>query len=74
MFVERLINDSSVIKTMKNQENNKNKNTNPLYQLDGRFEIESEVDEVPLDTLLPVLLLFQGEHVVVEELLNLLVC
>ena len=37
------------------------------------MEIETEVDVVPLDTFTRVLLLLEHEHVVVEELLQLLV-
>ena len=44
-----------------------------LNEVDGWLEIESKVDELPLDVLLSVLLLFQDKHVVVEELLELLV-
>ena len=45
-----------------------------LNKFDCGFQVESKVDEVPLDTLFPVLLLFKSEHVMVEELLDLLVC
>ena len=44
-----------------------------LNEVDGGLQVEAEVDEVPLDTLLAVLLLLQDEHVVVEELLQPLV-
>ena len=44
-----------------------------LDEVDGWLEIESKVDELPLDVLLAVLLLFQDKHVVVEELLELLI-
>ena len=37
------------------------------------MEVEPKIDELPLDVLLPVLLLLQHKHVVVEELLQLLV-
>jgi len=42
-------------------------------QIDALLEIHSEVDELPLDAFLLVLLLFQDEHVMVEELLQTLV-
>ena len=44
-----------------------------LDEVDARLQIESKVDEVPFEPLLAVLLLLQHEHVVVEELLQLLV-
>ena len=44
-----------------------------LDQVDGVLQIETVVDEAPFDLLVLVLLLFEGEHVVVEELLQLLV-
>ena len=44
-----------------------------LDEVDARLQIESKVDEVPLEPLLAVLLLLQHKHVVVEELLQLLV-
>ena len=44
-----------------------------LNEVDGWLEVESKVDELPLDVLLAVLLLLQDKHVVVEELLELLV-
>src|SRR4051812_4948965 len=50
--------------------------TNGIGQLDQincRLQVFSEVDELPLDLLSGVLLLLQDEHVVVEELLQLLV-
>ena len=50
--------------------------TNGIGQLDQincRLQVVSEVDELPLDLLSGILLLFQNEHVVVEELLELLV-
>lgn len=48
----------------------------PLYLLDEfdtSRQIHAEVDEGPLDTLALVLLLLEHEHVMVEELLQLLV-
>ena len=44
-----------------------------LNQLDTSGQIKTEVDEDPDDTLTLVLLLLQDEHVMVEELLQLLV-
>lgn len=44
-----------------------------LDEVDAGLEVHAEVDELPLDALLLVLLLLQHEHVVVEELLQLLV-
>lgn len=44
-----------------------------LDELDAGGQVHPEVDECPLDALLLVLLLLQHEHVVVEELLQLLV-
>ena len=44
-----------------------------LNEVDGWLEVESKVDELPLDVLLAVLLLLQHKHVVVEELLQLLI-
>ncbi|WAR11019.1 hypothetical protein MAR_036095, partial [Mya arenaria] len=42
-------------------------------KLDTGLEVHTEVDELPLDAFLLVLLLFQHKHVVVEELLQPLV-
>ena len=44
-----------------------------LHKLDGSFQIKTEVNELPDDSFLLVLFLFQDEHVVVEELLEPLV-
>lgn len=44
-----------------------------LDEVDAGLEIHAEVDELPLDPLLLVLLLLEHEHVVVEELLQTLV-
>ena len=44
-----------------------------LDEVDAGLQVETEVDEVPLDALALVLLLLQDEHRVVEELLQLLV-
>ena len=44
-----------------------------LHELDGGLQIHAEVHHLPLDALPDVLLLLQHEHVVVEELLQLLV-
>ena len=43
-------------------------------EVDGWLEVETKVDEGPLDALSFVLLLLEDEHGVVEELLELLVC
>lgn len=45
----------------------------PLYQVDARLQVQSEIDEVPLDAFALVFLLFQDKHGVVEQLLQLLV-
>lgn len=47
--------------------------THLLNEIDARLQIESKVDEGPVDTLYLVLLLFQDKHGVVEQLLQLLV-
>lgn len=44
-----------------------------LNEVNAGLQIHTEADEHPLDALLLVLLLLQHEHVVVEELLQLLV-
>ena len=44
-----------------------------LEEVDGGLEVETEVDEGPLDALALVLLLLQDEHGVVKQLLQLLV-
>ena len=44
-----------------------------LHELDGGLEVHTEVNHLPFDALPNVLLLLQHEHVVVEELLQLLV-
>lgn len=49
------------------------KGDNLLYEVDGGLEVESEVDEVPIDAFPVVLLLLEDEHRVVEQLLELLV-
>ena len=43
-------------------------------EVDGRLKVEAEVYIVPFDTFPRVLLLFENEHMVIEELLELLVC
>ena len=50
-----------------------NRTATRLDEIDGRLEIKAEIDVVPLDTLSRILLLLEDEHVVVEELLQLLV-
>merc|ERR1711971_1025009 len=44
-----------------------------LKHVDARLEIHAEVNIGPVETLLDVFLLLEGEHVLVEELLELLV-
>merc|ERR1711971_1114146 len=44
-----------------------------LKHVDARLEIHAEVNIGPVETLLDVFLLLKGEHVLVEELLELLV-
>ena len=45
-----------------------------LHEVDASLQVHAEVHEDPVDLLTLVLLLLQHEHVVVEELLQLLVC
>ena len=47
--------------------------THLLNELDGGGQVHAEVNELPDDAFLLVLLLLQHEHVVVEELLQTLV-
>ena len=47
--------------------------THLLDEVDGALEVKAEVDELPHNALLLVLLLLQDKHVVVEELLQTLV-
>lgn len=42
-------------------------------KIDTSLQVETEVDHLPLDTLLFVLFLLQHKHVMVEELLQSLV-
>ena len=44
-----------------------------LDELDAGRQVHPEVNELPINALLLVLLLLQHEHVVVEELLQLLI-
>ncbi len=44
-----------------------------LNEINAGLQIKAEVNELPFDPLLLVLFLFEHEHVVVEELLELLV-
>ena len=44
-----------------------------LDEVDAGLQVQSKVDEAPLDALALVLLLLQDEHGVVEKLLQLLV-
>ena len=46
---------------------------NLLDELDAGGQVHPEVDELPLDAFLLVLLLLQHEHVVVEKLLQFLI-
>ena len=43
-------------------------------ELNGWNQVKAKVNELPLNTLAFVLLLFQNKHVMVEELLQFLVC
>lgn len=47
--------------------------THLLNKVDTSLQVHTEIDEGPFNVLLPVLLLFLNEHVVVEELLQTLV-
>ena len=49
------------------------KQANLLDELNAGSQVHPEVDELPLNALLLVLLLLQHEHVVVEELLQFLI-
>jgi hypothetical protein len=42
-------------------------------EIDGGLRVKTEIDEGPVDLFLQVLLLFELEHVVIEELLQLFV-
>lgn len=42
-------------------------------QIDTGQQVHTEIDKVPVNTLLLVLLLFQDEHVMVKELLQFLI-
>lgn len=44
-----------------------------LNQLNASSQVHAEIDEGPVDTLPLILFLFENEHVVVEELLQLLI-
>ena len=44
--------------------------TDLLNELDAGSQVHTKVDEFPLNAFLLILLLFQHEHVVVEELLQ----
>ena len=44
-----------------------------LNEVNAGLQVQAKVDELPLDSFSLVLFLFQDEHVVVEELLQLLV-
>ena len=44
-----------------------------LNEIDALLQIHAEVDELPLNAFLAVLLLLEDEHVMVEELLQTLV-
>ena len=43
-------------------------------ELNGWNQVKTKVDELPLNALAFVLLLFQNKHVMVEELLKFLIC
>jgi len=44
-----------------------------LNELNAGLQVETEIDEGPLDTFTSVLFLLENKHVVIEELLQLLV-
>ncbi len=44
-----------------------------FYKLDTGLKIETEIDEFPLDSFSLVFFLFEDEHVMIEELLELFV-
>jgi hypothetical protein len=44
-----------------------------LDELNASLQVETKIDENPLDAFASVLFLFQNEHVVVEELLQFFV-
>lgn len=48
-------------------------NSHLFNKINTGLQIETKVNEFPLDALSPVLLLLQNEHGVVEELLELLI-
>jgi hypothetical protein len=41
-----------------------------LNEVDGGLEIQSKVNESPFNSFTSIFLLFEGEHVVIEELLK----
>lgn len=43
-------------------------------ELNGWNQVKTKVNELPLNTLAFILLLFQNKHVMVEELLKFLIC
>ena len=43
-------------------------------ELNGWNQVKTKVNELPLNALAFVLLLFQNKHVMVEELLKFLIC
>ena len=45
-----------------------------LNEVNRWLEIKAEVNKLPVDALASVLVLFQDEHRVVEQLLKLLIC
>jgi hypothetical protein len=45
-----------------------------LDKVNGRLQIVSKINELPLYPLPGIFLLFQHEHMVIEELLQLLIC
>ena len=45
-----------------------------LNEVDSWLQIETKVDECPFNALSLVLFLFKDKHVVVEKLLQLLIC
>lgn len=45
-----------------------------LKEVNAGLKIESKINEVPFDALFAIFLLLQHKHVMVEELLQLLIC
>ena len=50
-----------------------NRNPYLFNKINTWLEVQSEINELPLNSLCPILLLLQNEHGMVEELLEFLV-